>query len=81
MEMLKAVAVLSLFGQTGTEVSRRQIQESRVSKSTCNEIFVFKWQEAVFIATAVGPRRVCSPFPGHCHLPTRLQWHGSNEPP
>lgn len=81
MKMLKAEAALSSFGKVGTEVSRRQVQESRVSKSTHNEVFVFKEQEAVFITTAVGPGRACSPFPGLCPRPTRLQWHGSKKPP
>lgn len=79
--MLKAEAALSSFGKAGTEVGRRWIQESRVSKNTCNEVFVFKGREAVFVTTAVGARRACSTFPGLCSLPTRLQWHGSKEPP
>lgn len=80
--MLKAEPALwSSFGKASEEAGRWQMQESRVSKSTCNEVFVFKGQEAAFVTTAVDPRRVGSPFPGLCPLPTRLQWHGSKEPP
>lgn len=53
MEMLKAETVLSSFGDAGAEVNRGRIQESRVSESTRNKVFVFKGQEAEFIATAV----------------------------
>lgn len=55
MEILKAETVLSSFDKAGAEVNRRRVQESRVSKSTHNEVFVFKGQEAVFITTAVVP--------------------------
>lgn len=81
MEILKAETVLSSFGNAGAEVNRRRVQESRVSKSTRNKVFVFKGQEAVFITTAVVPGGACSPFPGLCPLPIRLQWHSSKEPP
>lgn len=64
MEILKAETVLSSFGKAGAEVDRRRVQESRVSKSTRNKVFVFKGQEAVFINTAMVPGGPAPPFQG-----------------